>query len=116
VDHNHDLFPLAFADLLLSDELRDYVQELRRIGVSPLKIQFARQARGVLLSSGQIHNTCRPRYLKVFTDFSAELMNYVVATGGACWIDDEHIHDELAGGLCSLKCLKRTECCRSCGM
>jgi hypothetical protein len=39
VEHDHELFPAAFADLLLSDDRPDYVQELRRIGVSPLKVQ-----------------------------------------------------------------------------
>jgi hypothetical protein len=60
VEHDHELFLAPIADLLLSYDPRDSVQELRRIGVSPLKIQLARQARGVQLSSLQIHNICRP--------------------------------------------------------
>jgi hypothetical protein len=96
VEHDHRLFPAAFADLLLSDEMCDYVQDLRRIGVSPLKIQLALQARGVHLSCGQIHNLCGPGCFAAFTDSSAELISWVVDYGGACYSYDERIHDDVA--------------------
>jgi hypothetical protein len=82
--------------LLLSDEMRDYVQELRRIGVSPLKIQLALQVRSVDLSCGQIHNLRRPACLAAFTDSSAELISWVRDHGGACYSYDERIHDDVA--------------------
>jgi hypothetical protein len=93
VRHNHGLFPEAFADILLSGELRDYVQELHRIGVPPLKIQLALQARGVRLSCGQVHNICRPGHLRAFEESSAELMNLVRHEGGHVAEYREAFHD-----------------------
>jgi hypothetical protein len=96
VAHNHELLPAAFADLLLSDEMREYVQELHRIGVSPLKIRLALEARGVQVSSGQIQNICKPGCLQAFTDSSAELINFVVSNGGSFCTYDERIREEYA--------------------
>jgi hypothetical protein len=38
--HNYPLMPETFSDILLSDELREYVQEVHHIGVTPLKFQM----------------------------------------------------------------------------
>jgi hypothetical protein len=75
--------------------MRDYIQELRCIGVPPLKIQLALQARGVHLSCGQIHNLCRPGCLAAFTYSSSELISWVVDHGGACYSYDERIQDDV---------------------
>jgi hypothetical protein len=96
VAHNHERVPAAFADLLLSDEMREYVAELHRIGVPPLKIQLALEARGVLLSSPQIQNMCKPGHLKAFTDSSEGLIGWVINNGGSVVTYQEQIHHETA--------------------
>jgi hypothetical protein len=73
--HNHPLLPEDFSDILVSDKLREYVQELHRLGVTPLTIQMALEARGVRLSSAQIHHICNPGHLEAFGDSSADLMS-----------------------------------------
>jgi hypothetical protein len=95
-EHDHELFPAAFADLLLSDDRRDYVQEWCRIGVALLTIQWALQARGRQPSSVQIHNRRRSRCLQAFTDSSAELINWVLIHGGACHTCDERFYHDVA--------------------
>jgi hypothetical protein len=72
----------VFTEILLSDELRDYVPESHSIGMSSLKIQLALDARGISLSSAQIHNISRPAQVSAFGDSSAELINYVTNSGG----------------------------------
>jgi hypothetical protein len=93
VGHNHGRFPEAFADIRLSHELRDDVQELHRIGVSPLKIELALHARGVRLSYGHIHKSCRPGHLKAFEESSAEFMNMLRHAGGQVAEYQEGFHD-----------------------
>jgi hypothetical protein len=80
----------------VSDELRDYVAELHRIGVPPLQIQLALEARGILLSSPQIQNMCKPGHLQAFTGSPAGLISWVMSNGGSVHTYEERIHAETA--------------------
>jgi hypothetical protein len=77
VTQNYQLIPSAFAEIVLSDEIRDYIRELHHVKISPMKIQFALQAKGMSLSKVQIYNICRPGHLAEFGSISVELIRYM---------------------------------------
>jgi hypothetical protein len=88
----HHLLPETFSDILLSDELLEYVQELHRIGVPPLKIQMVLEARGVRVSSAQIHHICKPSHLEAFGDSSAALVSLIRDVHGNLAEYEESFH------------------------
>jgi hypothetical protein len=90
--HNHPLLPKAFSDILLSDELREYVQERHRIRVTLLKIQMALEARRVRLLSAQIHRICKPGHIEAFGDSSAALMSLMRDVHGNIAECEESFH------------------------
>jgi hypothetical protein len=75
VAHNHDRLPAAFADLLASDRLREYVAELHRIGGPPVHIQMALEGRGVRISSPPNPNMYKPGHVHAFGASSAVLIS-----------------------------------------
>jgi hypothetical protein len=62
--------------------------------VPPLKIQFALEARDVLLSIPQIKNMCKPIHLQAFVNLSVRLITWVMCNGGRIFTYEERIHDE----------------------
>jgi hypothetical protein len=54
------------------------------------------EARGLLLSSPQIHTMCNPGHLQAFGDSSSGLIGWVVSNGARIFTDEEGIHDETA--------------------